>query len=137
LLYEHLDAGHPHIHIVTTNIQKDGKRISLHNIDKNQSNTARKEIEITYNLQKAEGQRNAVRGNSPFKHTESHVWKSATKRGITNVLDAVLSNYKYASLSELNAVSSYIISLPTGAVKEALFIKSADSITGYWTKEEI
>ena len=27
LLYQHHDAGHPHIHIVTTNIKADGKRI--------------------------------------------------------------------------------------------------------------
>lgn len=25
LVYQHSDAGHPHIHIVSTNIQKDGK----------------------------------------------------------------------------------------------------------------
>ena len=25
LVYQHLDAGHPHIHIVSTNIKKDGK----------------------------------------------------------------------------------------------------------------
>jgi relaxase-like protein len=28
LLYRHLDAGHPHFHIVTTNIRPDGSRIS-------------------------------------------------------------------------------------------------------------
>src|SRR4028118_1493788 len=27
LVYEHRDAGHPHIHIVTTSIQENGKRI--------------------------------------------------------------------------------------------------------------
>ena len=32
LVYQHLDAGHPHFHIVSTHIQKDGKRISLHNL---------------------------------------------------------------------------------------------------------
>ena len=32
LVYEHQDAGHPHLHIVTTNIRRDGKRISLHNL---------------------------------------------------------------------------------------------------------
>ena len=46
LVYQHLDAGHPHLHIVTTNIQNNGKRISLHNLGKNQSAKARKEIEI-------------------------------------------------------------------------------------------
>ena len=56
LIYQHLDAGHPHIRIVSTNTQKDGKRISLHNIGRNQSNTARKELETAYSLQKAEAQ---------------------------------------------------------------------------------
>jgi hypothetical protein len=54
VVYRHDDASHPHIHIVTTNIQSDGSRISLHNIGKNQSEKARKEIEIEFGLIKAE-----------------------------------------------------------------------------------
>lgn len=105
LVYQHHDAGHPHIHIVTTNIQKNGKRISLHNIGKNQSNTARKEIEIAYNLQKAEAHgKEQSEKITPLNAQKVTYGKSATKRGITNVLDAVLSEYKYASLAELNAV---------------------------------
>lgn len=34
LVYQHNDAAHPHLHIVTTNIQEDGKRISIHNLGK-------------------------------------------------------------------------------------------------------
>lgn len=100
LVYEHLDAGHPHIHIVTTNIQKDGKRISLHNIGKNQSNTARKEIEIACNLQKAHEQKKKhLEKITPLNAQKVTYGKSATKRGITNVLEGVLSDYKYASLA--------------------------------------
>lgn len=105
LVYQHLDAGHPHIHIVTTNIQKDGKRISLHNIGRNQSNTARKEIEIAYNLQKAESQgKNQSEEIKPVNVQRITYGRSVTKRGIANVLDAILIKYKYASLAELNAV---------------------------------
>jgi hypothetical protein len=32
LVYKHEDAAHPHLHIVTTNIEADGNRISLHNL---------------------------------------------------------------------------------------------------------
>src|SRR5688500_15734798 len=53
LVYQHNDAAHPHVHIVTTNIQEDGNRISIHNLGKNQSETARKEIEDKYGLVKA------------------------------------------------------------------------------------
>jgi Relaxase/Mobilisation nuclease domain len=105
LVYQHLDAGHPHIHIVSTNIRKDGKRISLHNIGRNQSNTARKELEEAFNLQKAEAQGKAeVEEIRPVSAQKLAYGKSATKRGITNVLDAVLPRYKYGSLAELNAI---------------------------------
>lgn len=105
LVYQHLDAGHPHIHIVTTNIQKDGKRISLHNIGKNQSNQARKEIESFYNLAKAEDQtKQQSEEINPINVKRVNYGKSPTKRGITNVLDAVLPKYKYSSMAELNAV---------------------------------
>src|SRR5215831_14380460 len=50
LVYEHRDAGHPHIHIVTTSIQENGKRINTYNIGKNQSEKARKEIEVEFGL---------------------------------------------------------------------------------------
>jgi hypothetical protein len=53
LVYQHFDAAHPHLHIVTTNIRLDGERICLKNIGKNQSEKARKEIEIEYKLVKA------------------------------------------------------------------------------------
>ena len=32
LVYKHEDAGHPHIHIVSTTIKQDGSRINTHNI---------------------------------------------------------------------------------------------------------
>jgi len=41
------------MHIVSSNIQKDGSRISLHNLGRNQSEKARKEIEIEFGLVKA------------------------------------------------------------------------------------
>jgi hypothetical protein len=105
LVYQHLDAGHPHIHIVTTNIKKDGKRISLHNLGRNESTKARKEIEIAYKLVKAEDQKKQQSDEiKPLNAQRVKYGKSPTKRGIVNVLDAVLPKYKYGSLAELNAV---------------------------------
>ena len=105
LIYQHRDAGHPHIHIVSTNIQRDGRRISLHNIGRNQSTKARRELEIAYNLQKAEKQDKSETGSiQPLNALRLVYGRSATKQGITNVLSAVLPRYKYASLAELNAI---------------------------------
>jgi len=104
LVYQHLDAEHPHIHIVTTNIQKDGKRISLHNLGRNESTKARREIEIAYKLVKAEDQKKQSDEIKSVNTQRVNYGKSPTKRGIVNVLDAVLPKYKYTSLAELNAV---------------------------------
>ena len=45
LTYQHFDAGHPHIHIVSVKVRADGSRIDTQNIGRNQSEKARKEIE--------------------------------------------------------------------------------------------
>lgn len=105
LLYQHYDSGHPHVHIVTTNIKADGKRIELHNLGKNQSENARKEIEQTFGLMKAEDskQRQAYQ-LKPVNIQKVQYGRSEAKRAITNVLNAVLNTYKYSSLPELNAV---------------------------------
>jgi hypothetical protein len=125
LVYQHLDAGHPHIHIVTTNIQKDGKRISLHNLGRNESTKARKEIEIAYKLVKAEDQKKEkADAIKPLNAQRVNYGKSPTKRGIVNVLDAVLPKYKYASLSELNAILKlYNLTADRGKEEGIIFIK--------------
>lgn len=123
LVYQHLDAGHPHIHIVTTNIKKDGKRISLHNLGRNESTKARKEIEIAYNLVKAEEQSKQQSDEiRPINVTRVTYGKSPTKRGIVNVLDSILPKYKYASLAELNAVlKSYNLIADRGKEEGIIF----------------
>lgn len=105
LVYRHEDAGHPHIHILTTTIQPDAKRINTHRIGENQSEKARKEIEEKYGLIKAAGRNSrSSRGIESITPEKVEYGKSETKRAITNVLDAVIDRYKYTSLAELNAV---------------------------------
>lgn len=50
LVYQHHDAAHPHIHLVSIKVKPDGSRIDMHNIGRNQSETARKEIEKSFGL---------------------------------------------------------------------------------------
>jgi hypothetical protein len=105
LVYQHHDAGHPHIHLVTTNIRKDGTRIKLHNIGRNQSEKARKEIEKEFKLVKAQREQlKQAYELKPVNVQKVQYGKSETKQAITNVLNAILPAYKYASLPELNAV---------------------------------
>jgi Relaxase/Mobilisation nuclease domain len=102
LVYEHKDAGHPHIHIVTTNIETSGKRIDTYNIGRLKSELARKEIEMEFSLIQAAGRNNQQ--PAFVREPKAEYGKSETKRAITNVLDHVINQYKYNSLASLNAV---------------------------------
>lgn len=126
LVYKHVDASHPHIHIVTTNIKRNGKRIALHNIGKNQSEKARKQIEKDFNLIRADSkQRQQVYSIKPVNAEKLLYGKSAasgTKRAIANVLDVVLPKYKYTSLPELNAVlRQYNITADQGSKESRIY----------------
>ncbi len=108
LVYEHKDAAHPHIHIITTNIQFDGKRIDIHNIGRNQSEVARKEIEAQFNLVKAESKKNKNQHKQEFLRPvdlqKTTYGKSETKRSISNIVSTIIRTYRYTSIPELNAV---------------------------------
>lgn len=104
LVYKHEDAGHPHIHIVSTTIKSNGSRINTHNIGRNQSEKARKEIEQTYGLIKAEKQSQLRNPGIKPVNTEKVIYgKDETKQSISNVVSVVFSQYKFASLPEFNA----------------------------------
>ncbi len=104
LVYQHHDAGHPHLHIVTTSIKENGKRIDTFNIGRNQSEQARQELEQLFGLVQAKGRQVKSHELKPIIAQKIQYGKSETRRAITNVLDVVLNNYKYTSLPELNAV---------------------------------
>ncbi|MFP9097743.1 relaxase/mobilization nuclease domain-containing protein [Flavobacterium sp. RHBU_24] len=113
LVYRHFDAGHPHLHLVTTNIRQDGSRIDLHHLAIRKSEPARKKLEEAFGLIRAQGRRAIIEkaGTRPAEYG-----KSETRNAIQNVLDAVLSKYKYTSLAGLNAVLGiYNIRADSGA----------------------
>ncbi|MEQ7801331.1 relaxase/mobilization nuclease domain-containing protein [Pedobacter sp. ASV1-7] len=104
LVYRHDDAAHLHVHIVTTNITAQGKRIELHN-NAFRSEEARKEIEEEFNLVKAEGKN--IQKEAGIKNVEPQkvkYGKLPTKRAISNILTAVTRDYKFTSLAEFNAI---------------------------------
>ncbi|WP_439695876.1 relaxase/mobilization nuclease domain-containing protein [Mucilaginibacter sp. AW1-7] len=105
LVYQHRDAAHDHVHIVTTNMQADGKRIDVHNIGTLLSEPARKELEVAYGLVKAEGKglKEAL-GIKPINIEKAVYGKTPTKRAITNIVNEVTRTYKFTSIAELNAV---------------------------------
>lgn len=122
LTYQHDDAGHPHIHIVTTNIQSSGERIGLHLLGRDKSEPTRKALEIKYGLTKAQEQ------NTPV---EKHQVKAAeygkmeSKRAITNIVNEVLRTYKFTSIPEMNAVlNQFNIAADRGSKDSRMFAKN-------------
>ncbi|QEC78523.1 relaxase/mobilization nuclease domain-containing protein [Mucilaginibacter ginsenosidivorax] len=103
LIYQHTDAGHAHIHIVSTNIESNGDRISLHNLGRNQSERARQEIEERFGLVKASSKSKDLKPEKIMLNSVQY-GKTETKRAITNIVNEVVRNYKFTSLPELNAV---------------------------------
>lgn len=123
LAYQHTDAGHPHIHIISIKVREDGSRIDMNNIGRNQSEQARKAIEQEYGLVVAEAQKKEetyrIKSVSAAKVMYG---KTETKAAIQNVLDVVLSQYKYASLPELNAVlRQYNVMAACGTENSAVY----------------
>lgn len=104
LVYQHKDAGHPHVHIVATTIREDGSRINTHNIGKNQSEIARKLVEEKYGLVKA-GKLRAEPVMPQFEPgCKLEYGKAELKRSIANVLKQTIHLYNYTSLAQFNAV---------------------------------
>lgn len=104
LVYEHKDVAHQHLHIVTVKVRPDGSRIDMQNIGKVQSQQTRKQLEVKYGLVKAELSQQPVLEVKAVNAARVGYGKTQTKRAIYNVLCAVLKQYKYTSLAELNAV---------------------------------
>jgi len=105
IAYRHHDAAHDHLHLVTTNMQRDGKPIDLHNIGCIRSENARKEIEEEFKLVKAQSKgykpEPAIK---PVDLSKALYGRLPTKRAISNTVNAVINAYQFSSLPELNAI---------------------------------
>lgn len=123
LIYRHNDAAHPHIHIVSIKVRSDGSRIDMNNIGRNQSEQARKSIEKEFGLVNAEVQKKQEQHQLKSVAVSKALYgKSQTKMAIQNVLEAVLNNYRYTSLPELNAVlKQYNVSADRGSEKSRVY----------------
>ncbi len=125
LVYQHQDANHPHLHIVTTNINADGERMDIHGIGRTVSETARKELEIEYGLIKAEGRQKSEALAIPPIDIEKVIYgKTPTKRAINNVVSAVMRSYKFTSVAEYNAIlKQFNITADRGKEETVMFEK--------------
>jgi len=123
LVYQHYDAGHPHLHVITNNIERNGKRIDLHLLGIRKSEPARKEVEETFGLVKAEGRKTKEQFSlQPIANRKVEYGKAESKKAINGVLNKVLLEYKYSSLPELNAVlNQYNVQADRGTEESRVF----------------
>jgi len=107
LIYEHTDAGHPHIHIVSIKVDENGDRIEDYNIGRNEIAKARVALEKKYNLVPAEKHKRTKEYLPPAITPEKIQYgKKDLKRLMTHILDYVISRYKFTTLPEYNAILS-------------------------------
>lgn len=135
LVYRHIDAGHPHIHILTTTVREDGSRINTHNIGRNQSEKARKQIEREFNLVVAE-RKIGAKPNAPAPIiAKAEYGKTETKKAIAGIVNFIIHNYLFSSLAEFNAIlRKYGVEANAGT-KGSRIEKHRDLITECWIRK--
>ncbi|OCX52794.1 relaxase [Mucilaginibacter sp. PPCGB 2223] len=105
LVYRHKDAAHTHVHIATVNVQADGSRIDTHGIGWKLSEPARIALEKEFGIVQAKGRsRSNELGINSADLQKAVYGKTLTKRAITNIVNAVIRDYRFTSLAEFNAV---------------------------------
>lgn len=104
LVYEHLDAAHKHLHVVTTNIKCDGTQIPMYNIGKTKSMKACRALEKEYGLVDAADKKASETHTLEPLAVHTIYGKNATKAAISNTARAIVRDYMFTSLPELNAI---------------------------------
>jgi len=105
LVYRHNDTNVPHMHIVSTMITREGKRIRDYKIGEKLSDPTREAIEKEFGLVRARDHAQEV----DYKMSAVDLEKVAhgeepTKKAIQTRLKTILEEYNVTSLAELNAV---------------------------------
>lgn len=129
LVYDHHDAAHPHMHIVSTIIEANGNRIPTHFIGKEKSEKSRKEVEEEFALVKANDKRKVKdisEGKSlePAEPQKVNYGKNEIKKSIAWIVSNVTRTYRFTSLAELNAVLHlYNVNANRGGEHSQMFLK--------------
>lgn len=102
VVYQHFDTDHPHLHIVSVRVDRDGKKVP-DNYERERSNKLRQAIETEFGLQVAEKSalRPARKELSPVEYG-----KGDLKRDISAVVNGVLKDFTFSSFPQYNQLLS-------------------------------
>lgn len=101
IIYKHTDIDRHHIHIVTINVDEQGKRLNQDFLHR-RSKKATTEIEEKYNLRKAERQR--LDPDTPLKKVDYDA--GDVKRQVANTVKLIMSRYSFQTMGEYNVILS-------------------------------
>lgn len=100
IIYKHMDIDRHHIHIVTVNVNEQGKLLNQDFLFR-RSKKITTEMEEKYNLHKA--QREKITPEMPIKKVDPN---GDLKRQVANTVKMVGMRYKFQTMGEYNAVLS-------------------------------
>lgn len=101
LIYKHEDIDRHHLHIVTTCVKEDGKRINS-SYEHKRSKEITRNLEQKYNLIPAEKKK--YYENIPLKRVNPK--EGNIKRQVSNIVKSLANDYQYQSINELKALLS-------------------------------
>ena len=100
IIYKHMDIDRHHIHIVTVNVNEQGKRLNQAFLFR-RSKKITSELEEKYNLHKA--QRERVSPDTPITKLDP---AGDIKRQVANIVKLVGMRWQFQTLGEYNAILS-------------------------------
>ena len=100
IIYKHMDIDRHHIHIVTVNVNEQGKRLNQDFLYR-RSKKITTELEDKYNLHKA--QREKISPDTPIRKLDP---SGDIKRQVANTVKMVGMRYKFQTIGEYNAILS-------------------------------
>ena len=131
LLYRHIDVGHPHMHIVSTNIRFDGSRISndlrsphhlkqiCFQLEERYGLTPVFEMPDLFGEQEVKPQQEQYRHGGPQRITYG---EKPTRTAMSEVLEYVNKEYSFTSFDAYNAMLSlYNVRADRGREQSAMY----------------
>lgn len=100
IIYKHMDIDRHHIHIVTVNVNEQGKRLNQDFLFR-RSKKITTELEVKYNLHKA--QREKITPDMPIRKVDP---AGDIKRQVANTVKIVGMRYRFQTIGEYNAILS-------------------------------
>lgn len=110
LVFKHEDISRHHLHIVSVNVDENGRRLNRDFIHR-RSKRITSELEKKYGLHSAD--RCQLRTDNPLRRVD--VSQGDVKRQVSNVVKAVMATYKFQTMGEYRA----LLSLYNVTVEEA------------------